>query len=129
MNLKEHDLDICACEACIYSRQLNRKHRIGLELSKNSSYRAYFDPKGSLANVKDFKIDYDAIQKSKINKTAVVGHSSYGSNYAKDAPYEKPEKQHPEDELRFVGPTKGLSAYGEQYPAFRNNASPYVQEI
>lgn len=39
LNLKEHDLDICACEECIYSRQLNRKRIIGLELSKNSTYR------------------------------------------------------------------------------------------
>lgn len=126
MNLKEHDLDICACEECIYSRQLNRKVRIGLDMSKNSSYRAHFDSKYKLPSGNDFKIDYDAIQKQKGNKSVVVENSSYGSNYRKDSPYEKPEKQHPEDELRFVGPLKSLSAYGEQYPAFKNNASPYV---
>ena len=127
LNLKEHDLDICACEECIYSRQLNRKVRIGLDMSKNSSYRAHFDSKYKLPSGSDFKIDYDAIQKQKGSKSVVVDNSSYGSNYRKDSPYEKPEKQRPEDELKFVGPLKSLSAYGEQYPAFKNNASPYVR--
>lgn len=39
LNLKEQDLDICACEECIYARQLHRKHPIKLDLSKHSSYR------------------------------------------------------------------------------------------
>jgi hypothetical protein len=97
MNLREHDLDICACEECIYSRQLNRKHRIALELSKNSSYRSQFDknpdsrdPNPALA------IHYESLQKGS-SKSAVVDQSSYDNNYAKDAPYDKPEKKHPED--------------------------------
>lgn len=125
LNLREHDLDICACEECIYSRQLNRKHRIALDLSKNSSYRAHFDPKAKLIDSKQFKIDYDGLQKRN-NKSMVVENSSYGANYKKDDAYQKPEKKHPEDELKFVGPVKGLSAYNEQYHAFKNNASPYV---
>jgi hypothetical protein len=125
MNLREHDLDICACEECIYKRQLNRKHKITLELSKSSSYRAHFDPKAKAPDPAQFKIDYDGMQK-RGNKSAVIDNSSYENNYRKDGSYEKPEKKRPEDELRFVGPVKSLSAYGEQYHAFKNNASPYV---
>jgi hypothetical protein len=68
------------------------------------------------------------MSKGSINKSAVVDYSSYGSNY-RGNPYEKPEKKHPEDELRFIGPVKKVSSYGEQYPAFKNNASPYVHLI
>jgi hypothetical protein len=39
LNLKSQDIDICACEECIYSRQLNRKSKIGLDMSKHTSYR------------------------------------------------------------------------------------------
>lgn len=39
LNLKEEDKDICACEECIYRRQLNRRSPIGLDLSKRTSYR------------------------------------------------------------------------------------------
>jgi hypothetical protein len=39
LNLKPQDLDICACPSCIYSRQLNRKSTLRLDLSKSSSYR------------------------------------------------------------------------------------------
>lgn len=91
LNLRQHDLDICACEECIYSRQLNRKHRIGLDLSKHSSYRAQFEPKSPHANPNpsNLKVDYEALQKRN-NKSAVIDNSSYGANYSKDAPYEKP---------------------------------------
>lgn len=127
LNLQPHDLEICACEECIYGRQLNRKHRIALDLSKHSSYRAHFDPSRALPdpNPSVLRIDHDALEKPR-SKSPVVDRSSYGGSYSKEEPYEKPERKRPEDELRFEGPVKGLSAYGEQYPAFRNNASPYV---
>jgi hypothetical protein len=55
-----------------------------------------------------------------------VGESNYNTVFHKDAPYDKPIKNKPDDELKFVGPSKVLSAYEEQYPSFRNNANPYV---
>lgn len=59
MNLKDHDLDICACEDCIYSRQLNRKRKINLDLTKQSSYRQQYDRKSSPTTLQQSpKINY-----------------------------------------------------------------------
>ncbi len=127
MNLREHEINICACEQCIYKRQLNRKVKIGLDLSKLSSYRYHFDPKVSLTGQKDLQINYENMQRERTGRQSVINNSSYENNYRKDAPYDKPQRPHPQDGLKFIGPTKGLSSYGEQYPAFKNNASPYVR--
>jgi hypothetical protein len=58
-------------------------------------------------------------------KVAVVKNSAYLNNYT-DRYSAKPEKHHPNDELKFNGPVKGFSSYKEYFPAFRNNANPYV---
>ena len=126
MNLKEHDINICACEDCIYRKQLNRRQNVSLDLSKSSSYRKNYVGKRQYPNEKDLTIRYDQIGNKGANMSAVVGDSSYGKAFSKDQPYEKPKKERPIDELKFKGPTTNFSGYGEDYPSFTNNASPYV---
>ena len=65
------------------------------------------------------------MQREHNNKSHVVSNSNYLDNY-RNRLVGKPEKAKPIDELRFVGPVKSMSSYGEQYPAFMNNSSPYV---
>ena len=128
MNLKEHDINICACEDCIYRKQLNRRQNISLDLTKHSSYRKNYGGRKQYAKEGELTISYEKMGNKGANMSAVVGDSSYGKAYAKEEQYHKPKKERPTDELRFKGPTKHFSGYGEDYPSFTNNANPYVRQ-
>ena len=99
---------------------------MSLDLSKGSSYRKNYVGKRQYQHEKDHTIRYDQISNKGANMSAVVESSSYGKAFAKDQPYEKPRKERPIDELKFKGPTTNFSGYGEDYPSFTKNASPYV---
>lgn len=99
LNLKDQDVDICACEECIYSRQLNRKRLIHLELSKDSSYRHQYKHNRSNSDINPayLSIDYERMQRSSIHKDSVIKNSAYLSNFNDRYDTIKPEKHHPND--------------------------------
>ena len=74
LNLKDQDIDICACEECIYRRQLNRKSKVHLDMSKDSSYRRAYKQKSGTQTIANAKVsvDHSVINRDRRSTSSVV---------------------------------------------------------
>lgn len=130
LNLKEEDKDICACQECIYRRQLSRRSPIGLDLSKNTSYKKSYQHRSlNIHHSNDrYLINPEKLSQEKRNNPSVVDSSIYLTNF-RHRSQDKVIKNRPIDLLHFKGPVQGISSYNQSYFAFKNNANPYVGHL